>query len=174
MSENMETVQVPKSLWEKFEAFFSRLLDREEKRAEPEAEVAEPVEPTEPDNFAAVIAERDEYKTKLETMQAEANHKALVDGFAAQLKETKVGTGAEMLAAMAEEHSAWVIQQFKALSAQINDKALTGEIGDSSEALPDNPRLALDTVIRSRAAQDKSDYTAAMMALAKEQPELFK
>ena len=64
-------------------------------------------------------------------MEAHQAHQARVDHFAAQLRETKVAPDAEILASMSDEQAAWVVQQFKALSAQINESALTGEVGSA-------------------------------------------
>lgn len=165
-----ETVEVPTSLWNKVEAFFSRLLEREEKQAEPEPEV-EPAQ--EPDKFDAVIAERDEYKSKLEALETERAKAARVEQFAAQLADVKVD-GAEMLASMTDEQAEWVLHQLKALSAQVDETKIVGEIGSEGDPLPEEPRMKLDAMAKARAADKKIDYASAIRELALEQPDLFK
>lgn len=164
-----ETVEVPTSLWNKVEAFFSRLLEREEKLPEAEPEV-EPA--TEPDQFEVVIAERDEYKSKLEALESERAKAARVEQFAAQLADVKID-GAEMLASMTDEQADWVLQQFKALSAQVDETKITGEIGGDGDPLPEQPRLKLDAMAKARAAEKQIDYVSAVRELALEQPDLF-
>lgn len=167
----VDTVEVPTSLWAKVEAFFSRLLEGEVKQAEPEPEV-EPAQ--EPDTFAVVQAERDEYKAKLEQYEADKARLARVDAFAAKLQGTKVAAGgAEMLASMTDEQAEWVMQQFAALSAQVDETAITGEIGSQGDPLPENPRLRLDALAKARASDKHISYEAAIRELAAEQPDLF-
>lgn len=167
MEVNMtESVTIPASLWDKFMAKLFPDKPAEEPPAPPE--VKEP----EQDNFAALSAERDEYKARLESLEAEAARKSRIDGFAAQLAETKAEPNAEILAGMTDEQAAWVVQQFKALSAQINESALTAEIGSEGAGTPANPYQALDLAVRAKMADAKVNYAAALQMVGKERPEL--
>lgn len=161
-----ETVQVPKSMWDKFTAWFSKRVDEEQP-----ALVAEPTVQT--DNFAAIQAERDEFKAKLDKMEAEASHKTRVEAFGAKLSETLVKDGAEMLASMTDEQSAWVLKNFSALSAQVkaNDR-LTEEIGSTSSA--PSGASAIQSAIEGVMSDRKIGYPEAFMAVTRERPELFK
>lgn len=159
-----ETVQVPRGLWDKFTAWFSKRVDEE---------TAEPTAPAEPENFAAVQAERDEYKAKVAAMEAETAKKARVDAFSAKLQATIVKDGASVLAGMTDEQAEWVLQQFGALSAQINaNDKLTQEIGHNSEAK--SGKEALNDAVLARTKETGESYPVALSALAREKPELFK
>lgn len=159
-----DTVQVPVKLWDKFTAWFSKRVDEEAVTPAPVAE---------PDNFAAIQAERDEYKAKVEAMESEKAKQARIDAFGAKLKETIVNDGAEILAAMTDEQADWVLQKFNALSAQIkvNDK-LTTEIGHNEPAK--SGAQALDEAIKAHAKETGKTYQDALTALAHDKPELFK
>ena len=162
-----DTVQIPASLWEKFLAkLFPPVPD--EPRPEPEPKKPEGVEV-----YEAAVRERDEYKAKLATLEAEATKKARVDQFAAQLKETKVGEGADILAGMTDEQANWVITQFKALSVQIKESALLDEIGTvKPNTLPEDPRLALHQIVLAHMGEKKVDYNTALATVMAERPEL--
>lgn len=160
-----ETVAVPANLWDKFMAWFDRST------AEPDPP-ATPV--VEPEKFEALQKERDDLAARIMTLEAEQAKQARIDAFAAQLKETKVSEGAELLAAMSDEQAAWVVQQFKALSAQINESALLGEIGSDGAGAEQAPGVAFDAAIRAKMETDKLDYFAAAEAVALVNPELAK
>ncbi|MBU2249084.1 MAG: phage protease, partial [Gammaproteobacteria bacterium] len=151
----VETVEVPKSFWEKFTAWFDHRM--EEPAAAPEPEI-------EPEQFAAIAAERDEYKARIEALEAEEALKARVEKFGAILTETKLDPeAAGTLAGMTDEQADWVVQQFKALSAQIKESALISEIGTEQEAeVFDNPVLALDAAIHRIMEAEKVDYAVAL------------
>lgn len=160
-----DTVQIPMSLWEKLQA---RLFPAPE---QPEIE-PEPA-PVSVEGYEAAVAERDEYKAKLEALEAQATRQARVDNFAAQLKETKAAGEAEMLAGMTDEQAEWVITQFKALSAQIEDTVLLKEVGtDQSNDLPEDPKAAIHQMASAYATENKVGYDAAVTAVIKEHPEL--
>jgi hypothetical protein len=150
-----ETVTVPMNFWDKLTA-----------RLFPEPPVLpEPVPPvvTEPDQMSAIVAERDTFKAELDAMKAEQTKTARLDQFTAQLKETKSPEGAEILAGMTDEQAAWVIERFKALSAQITESAIVGEIGTSAQGdLTDDPKLRLDAAVKLVMAEKKVDYEAAV------------
>jgi hypothetical protein len=167
----VETVQVPKNIWEKFTAWFERRLEPEtQPEPEPEPEPAAPV--IDPEQFDAIQAERDQYKAQIERMEADAAAKARLDNYAAKLAQTKAAPEAAMLAGMTDEQADWVLQQFAALSAQINEGALTGEIGSEGEALPEG-QMGLNERINAYAAEHKITYLDAVTALAKAEPGLF-
>lgn len=163
----METVEVPKTWWESLSAIFKRA-------AEPEPPEAPAPADDGADKFAAITAERDQYRAELEEMKAEAQKRQRVDGFAAQLAETKAEPNAEMLASMTDDQATWVIQQFKALSAQINESALTGEIGSEGAGLPTDPVAAFDQAVKAYAAEHKLEYAQALQRVAVEQPDLYR
>lgn len=161
MSDQLETVAVPKSFWDSFVAFF---------KPEPKPET-EPVQAEEfdADQFAAVARERDEYKAEIDRMKSEAERAARVESFAAELKETKVnGEFAEILAGMDGEVAARFVQEFKALSAQINESALLDERG----AEGDGQEVTLDAAIKAKMADKKVDYATAFNLVRAESPEL--
>lgn len=161
MSEQLETVAVPKSFWDSFVAFF---------KPEPKPET-EPVQAEEfdADQFAAVARERDEYKAEIDRMKSEAERAARVESFAAELKETKVnGEFAEILAGMDGEVAARFVQEFKALSAQINESALLDERGTEG----DGQEVTLDAAIKAKMADKKVDYATAFNLVRAESPEL--
>lgn len=161
MSDQLETVAVPKSFWDSFVAFF---------KPEPKPET-EPVQAEEfdADQFAAVARERDEYKAEIDRMKSEAERAARVESFAAELKETKVnGEFAEILAGMDGEVAARFVQEFKALSAQINESALLDERGTEG----DGQEVTLDAAIKAKMADKKVDYATAFNLVRAESPEL--
>ena len=161
-----ETVEVPKGLWQRIEErFFAEPQEEPKKDEQPAVDV---------EKFAALEAERDELTAKLKAIEAEKAKTALVEQFAAQLKETKVKEGAEMLAGMTDEQSKWVVEQFKALSAQIDESKLTGELGSDKNGLPDNPAAAFDTAVKAyQKEHDGVDYNTALQAVVATQPELY-
>jgi len=161
----IENVEVPKTLWDKFTAWFNKRVD--------ESEPAEPVAPEVPEEFKAALKERDELKAQMQALEAEKARIARRDSFAAQLKETKVAEGADKLAAMTDETAAWVIQNFKALSAQINESALLGELGTTGEGAGD-PSKTIDEAVKALAAEKEISYPEAMIILAHDKPEMFK
>jgi hypothetical protein len=150
-----ETVSVPVGLWDKFMA---RLFPEPPVKPEPELPVV-----TEPDQMSAIVAERDTFKAELDAMKAEQAKTARLEQFSAQLKETKSPEGAEILAAMTDEQAAWVIERFKALSAQITESGIVGEIGTSAQGdLTEDPKARLDAATRQVMAEKKIDYAAAV------------
>jgi len=167
-----DTVQVPAGMWEKFTAWFGKRVDEAEKPVAP-------VAPELPEEFKAKLAERDTFKAELDTLKAEGVKKARVESFAAKLTaDTILKEGADQLAAMSDESAAWVLDQFKALSAQIkaNDK-LTETIGND-KATSTDPKVALNAVVLAYMGEHKmttmDQYPLALEAVRSEKPELFK
>ena len=149
-----------------FERFVAWLEQRP-----PADPIAEP-EQEQPDEYAAAVAERDQYKAQLAAIEAEQAQKERVAQYAAQLAETKAPDGAEMLASMTDEQAEWVVQRFKALSAQVNDTTLLGEIGSESEGAPVDPVQAFNAAVVAYADEHKLEYPQAVLQVATRQPEL--
>lgn len=166
--ETMEEVKIPMSLWEKF---LSVVHIGGEPKPEPEKETVEVIKP--PEDYEVLKVKVTEYEAEKQRMEADLAQKARVENFAAQLKETKVAEGADILAGMTDAQAEWVMTQFKALSAQVQESNLTGEIGSTGEALPADPKEALNKAILAKAEELKSDYVTAYHVLASEKPELF-
>lgn len=165
-----------KTLLERFTAAVEKLFTRPETPAAPAPEPEpEPEKPAviELDKFTAVQAERDEFAAKLQAIEAEKQHAARVEQFAESLRETQVGEGAEMLASMSDEQAAWVLTQFKALSAKVDTSKLYGEIGSDGNGASSNPAEALHAAITARMGEKKVDYNTALAMVRTEQPELI-
>ena len=160
--DKMDNVSIPTPLWEKFLAVLH--IGGSDKPEEPPAP-----EPVIPDEYAAAMQERDQLKAEIEHQKAEQAHRARVEQFAAQLKETKVEQGAEMLAGMTDDQAEWALQQFRALSAQVNESALFEEVGSDAPA----EEQPLNDVINQYAADHKVGYVEAFNAVLAEHPELF-
>jgi hypothetical protein len=167
-----ETVKVDKNLWEQFTALWTKLFPAPELTPEPEpvVTVAE-IETTPNDEFAAVARERDELAAKVQNMEAQTAYRARVDGYTAKIKETKAEPNGSILAALTDEQADWVLTQFKALSEQIKESALIGEIGSNQPALA--PMEALDAAVKTRATEKGIFYQDALAEIRKEQPGLF-
>lgn len=169
-----ETVQVPTSLWDKFMAFIDRGIEPGNDNDHQEPEI--------PEEYKAAAAERDDYKAKFEALQTERQREELMatvkgefatDEFGAAFKALPETEGLlDILAGLPEEQRAVVVEQFKALSAQIKESDLMGEVG-AGGAGEEDPRKALDAAIKAYAAEHKVDYNTALSRLAQEQPELF-
>jgi hypothetical protein len=153
------TVTVPASTWDKFMARLFPEKPPVETPEPPKAPASDGV-----DQMTAIVAERDRLSAEIETMKAEQHRAERLSLLSAELATTKapVAEGASILAAMTDEQAAWVIQQFKALSAQIVESAIVGEVGSPNPGLPDNPVMALDTSVRAIMSEKKLDYTAAL------------
>lgn len=157
-----ENVTVPKSLWDKF---VTPLFAREPEKVEVVKE---------PEDYAATKLERDELKAKFEKQEAEAARKLRVDKFGADLKETKADpTLAELLADMEPEKAELVMRQFKALSEQVNETALTKEQGSVGETAED-PKAAFNAAVLAIAAEKKINYNAAFEQAKATHADLFK
>ena len=176
--ENMgDTVEVPIKFWDKFMA--GLFVNPPEK-----PEVKEPEVPTvDVEKFEAMELERDDYKAKIETMEAEKEQKEKMSAIAKEFDTEEYGTAyielgnaeesAEVLAGMSDEQRDWVMTNFKALSKQIKDSALIGELGTTGEGIDEDDAAGqLNAVVLARAKEDKSSYAAALSLVSAEQPEL--
>lgn len=163
-----ETVQVPKGIFDTFVSWFKRTAE-----PQPEPEAPAPAEPVIPDEYKAAVVERDELKARLVALEAQQAQNARVEGYAAQLKETKIAEGAEMLASMTDEQAGWVVTQFKALSAQVNESALTGEVGSTGDG-PTEPKDVIEGAVKAHMEEHKeATWLEAFDAVRHAQPDLF-
>ena len=159
----MENFSVPETFWDKFTAF----IDAKIKGIKPEkVEVI-------PEDYEAAKVQRDEYKTRLDAIEKESQHKALVEKYESELKETKADpTLAELLAGIPEDTSAAIMKQFRALSEQINESALTQEKGTSGEGVQD-PKAQFNALVVKKSAESKINYNAAFEVVKVENADLF-
>jgi len=163
---NMDNMNIPISFWDKF---IAPLLNKP-------AEVKEVVKVVEPEDYSAIKTENERYKAEIEKQQAATARKSRVDKYDVELKETKADpTLSELLADMPEEKAALVMKQFKALSAQINEGAVTGEEGSPGDgsAEPD-PKLAFNAIVVKMAAEHKINYNDAFDLAKVKHADLFK
>lgn len=160
MSEN---VTIPQNMWDKFIApLFAR---------EPEVQTVEVVK--EPEDYAATKIERDELKAKIEAAEAEGARKARVEKFDAELKATKADPAlSDLLADLPDEKAEAIMRQFKALSEQINETALTEERGTEGVTAED-PKAAFNAAVLALSADKKISYNAAFEEVKTSQPDLF-
>lgn len=175
-SEPMSDIAVPAPVWDKI---WERLFPS---RAEPEPDspAGEPEATVAAEQFAAVEAERDKLEAELQDIKAEKVKAERLAHFAAELVETSYAENAEshaVLAGMTEERAAWTVQQFKALSAQIKESALLGELGKTGETIDPNadPLELFDAAVKQKVADSEGalNYNAAVPKVAEEQPELY-
>lgn len=171
-----ETIAVPVPFWEKA---MGLLLPG---RSNPEQTTPPPAgskATAAAEQFGAVKAERDKLQAELATIKAEQTKGERLAHFAAELVKTGYAKDTlchAMLAGMTKEQAAWTVTQFKALSAQIKQSALLGELGKTGETIDPNadPLMLLDTATRQWMVVHKtSDYAAAVQAVALERPELY-
>ena len=163
----METVQVPKSFWEKLTAWWDKSMVTQ---AEPPAPPAPIVDV---EALTAALAERDELAAKLAEIEAMKVQAERVEKYRAELVDTKAEPNAEMLASMTDEQAAWVVAQLKALSNQIaTNDAITQELGSEGTNDLSGAEL-LDATIKRVASERGLFYQDAMMAVRVEHPELF-
>ena len=108
-------------------------------------------------------------------MEAEAKQKARVEKFSAAIAETKAKSElAQTLAGLDDEPAEAILQEFKALSAQIDEGALLGEKGTTGKGLPADPVAAFDSAVKAKVAEAKISYNEAVKLVQAEQPELAK
>lgn len=168
-----ETVNIPVS-------FFDRLLGRQqEPQTTPEPQ-KQPVTAV-TDNYAAQVAE---YKAQAEAAQAKvAEYEAMqakagrVAQYAAAFKDSAaVKEDVELhqlLAGVDPETADKLVIKFRALSAQIDETALTGNVGNGGGQTQGDPVQRLQSEIAKYMADHKASYNTAVTALAHSKPELF-
>lgn len=170
MTEQMETVSVPKDFWDGIKDFFSF------KKAEPEPDP----EPELPEEYQLAIKERDEYKAQIEQHKAAEEQKELFTAIRAEFDTEEYGAAfqqlgdeaVERLAKLDAEERAWFIEKFKALSAQVSEEEkLTQEIGED-EVVPHTAE-AFDAAIKAYAKEHGMTYPDAAVVVGREKPELL-
>lgn len=172
--EDMETVNIPTSLWEKLTA---RLFDAPQSAPQEPKQAVTLTSEIDPDQFSAIQKERDEFAARLQTMEAEAAHKERVHHFGAKVIELNAvaqdGAG-EMLASMSDVQAEWVLTRFSALTAQINESNLTSEIGKTGGEVIGDKHAQREAAIKAKMQAGGVDYLSAFEAVRTEQPDLFK
>lgn len=172
MSEN--TVQVPESLWERFMAWF------DERPGEPERQPEPAPEPSVPEDYETLqeqAAQAEQYRAELETLRAESARAERVAHFAAALSESAEAENEELHEVLAQlgdegltDEADYLVQRFNALSAQIDESNLTGDVGSSGDG-NEAPDVAFNAAVAEKVAEGAS-YNAAVKAVATERPEL--
>jgi len=188
MSDESGNVSVPASL---FQRFLDRLFPSHEPVAGGTVEVGQlaaavsTLAPTgDPDQYQAVLSDRDQLKARIEQMEAEklvaeertklVSQLQTVEQFGASWVElSKAEEAAGVLMGMNEEQRSWVLRNFSALSQQIKESNLTGEIGSAGDGMPVDSRKALDLAIAAKAKTEGITYLEAVDRLTVEKPELF-
>jgi hypothetical protein len=170
MAEEIEMVSVPRKWYDVlFDVFRA-------KQVEPVAPVAETPNSIEPDDYQALVVKAqlaDKLQTEMDSMKAEAEKAARVEKFTAELKATKAnGEFAGILAGLDSAVADRIVQEFKALSAQINEGALIAVVGTEGEGLPSDPTEALNAAVHAKMAELKVNYNQALAQVTKEAPEL--
>jgi hypothetical protein len=157
--------EVPVTVWDKLTAF----IDSRIHPAEPvKVEVI-------PEDYAIAKQERDEYKAVIEQQKAEAALKEKVDKFETELNTIKVDPAlAALLAGLADDAAQAVMKQFKAMSAQIDESALTGEKGTPADGIVDDPKAAFNSVVLSIVKDKGVNYNAAFEVAKVSHADLFK
>ena len=172
----MDNVQIPVTLWEKFlAALHIGGLEPVEPAPAPVKPSAD--EPAIPEEFKARLAEAEAYKAEIEAMKAEQAKKARLEAFGAELQSTKYSgntEAAELLAGMTEEQSGKVLEYIKALSAQIDESKLTGEVGSAAPGAVVEGEEAINAAVKAEMEASKVGYVQAFEAIRARNPELFK
>lgn len=161
MEEKFEVPSPLKGMWDKFLASLTPA------KAEPErVEVI-------PEDYEAAKQERDELKARFEAQAKADERKALVEKFDAELKETKADPSlAELLADIPAEAADAILRQLKALSAQVDETAITEEKGTEGQAV-DDPKAAFNAAVLAIATEQKITYNAAFEQAKSAHADLF-
>lgn len=176
-----ETVTVPASLLDRL---LAALLGRTPGE-QPEPDTPPPAADPEPvaamsaavpvDQFAALQAERDDLAARVAQMEADATRAQRVERFAAELADTPLA-GDEaltaLLAGMTDETAGELTRRFRALAEQGRIAALTADVGHEGQAATGDPTAVLDAAIRAKMNEHKIDYSAALLRVRAEQPDL--
>lgn len=172
---NNDMVSVPQSLFERLMAFIPGRSVADDGGTPPPPPAPDPAAS---EQYTAAVKERDQYKAEVEALKARQTAQARVDKFSAELQPTKLSglEGApEMLAGMTDEQSAWVLQQFKALSEQIDASGdgITKDVGDTGGTDQANPIQQFHAAILVAQNEHKLSYPDAVQRVATEQPDLY-
>lgn len=170
----METVSVPKNLWE-------RILE-----VLPLGGQKHEADPTASEEYKALVQEREDFKAKYEAMKAEAERKAAIGALVAELQnKEKFGMvyvelkaaeeAAQMMASMTPEQREWCMRNFSALALQIKESNLTSEVGKEGEGSAEtDPVKSIHERVTALAAEKKIEYGQAVALLRELEPDLFK
>ena len=172
-----ETVQVPRPLWDRFLAWF----DREPAPADP---APDPDPEPQADQLSAVVAQRDEYRQRIEELEAEQARRERLSALTAEIQNREqygsmyieaqaAEEAAQVLAGMTDEQRVWVLRNFRALVAQVDEGAITGEVGSGASDPNPNPIASLVAAIQAVQAEKHVSYEAALVIVRQEQPDLF-
>jgi hypothetical protein len=165
--DEMDTIQLPASLFDRLMArFFPEREDEPMPEPMPDPDIQANVE-----KLTALERERDEYRTKLEMLEAEAAKRERLQTLTAELPEAVDKAGIEHLAGMEKDAAEWVISQFKALAEQIKESNLVGNPGNPGT--DDNLTAKLDAEVQKLMTERKMAYHEAIGELARTKPELF-
>jgi hypothetical protein len=181
-TEQVETVQVPVKIWDKFTAWLDKAFTPPE--VTPEAEPEQPAENQEPDKFEAMQAELVALKAEKDAREkAEADAKLKAE-IVAELKSDKYGSAyvevktaeeaASVLSGMSPEQREWVMRNFAAQLAQVKESALLEERGSTGKGPDEKPVQALSARIEAVKLEKKLSYTDAYNVVLAETPELVK
>jgi hypothetical protein len=165
-----ENMTVPSSLVEKFSAFMDKFNKEDEPNDEPR------------EDFAALEQERDDYKSKYDSLVAEQEKAAKLTAVRSMFDSDEHGEAftelgkddeaIEVLAGMDDTQLEWTLKLAKALSAQA-DPNITGELGDAGKPVDNSPGGVLNAEIKKYASENDLGYHEAMAALQRQRPELF-
>lgn len=161
-----DNVTISASVLDKFMALFEK--KQEVKEVEKVVEVV-------PEDYEATKAKLSEYEAERVKLQAEAEHKTRVEKFEGELKETKAAPDmAELLADLDPEKAEAIMKQFRALSGQINEEALTGEQGTPADGTVEDPKAAFNAAVLALMKSDNiSNYNAAFEMAKVKHEQLF-
>jgi Mu-like prophage I protein len=176
-----ENISVPKSFLETLLGFL------QPKREEPPTpEPTKPTPVTETAEFKAAVKEREDYKVQLETLKLEAATKETKAKLVAQLQKkedygmayVELGAAEEaagQLASMTDIQREWVMRNFKALTAQVDESKLTGEEGSERGApIGENPRAEFNAHVEKIAKEKVIPYADALNIAKTTHADLFK
>lgn len=173
-----ENISVPKAWLEKVMEFLTP------KKTDEPPVVPPPIEETE--QFKAAIREREDYKAKLAALETEDKARELKATLAAQLQnkedygmvyvELKAAQEAsDVLATMDDAQREWVMRNFKAYIAQIDESKLTGETGkENAPPIGDNPRAEFDALVQKIVKEKSINYVDAFNVAKTTHADLFK
>lgn len=165
-SMTQENVSISKSLLEQLLALLN--IGKPEQTPEPSPE---PVEETA--QFKATAKERDEFKAKLETLEADKVRKETMSALTAQLQNKEnygmvyvelkaADEAAGVLSTMDETQREWVMRNFRAFITQIDETKLTGETGKEQATTTDeDPKLRFNALVIKLAEEKKINYVEA-------------
>lgn len=170
-----EVVQVPNKLFDKFMSLLTPDVPEEPKeKDEPVVEVEE---------HEALKSERDDYKAKVDSMEADKELEEKMSAIEAEFDTEEYGTAfielgkaedsAKVLASMDDEQRSWVMTNFKAFSKQIDEGALIKEVGTGGEGIDeDNPLGQLNAIVFAKSKEKDITYLEALELVTAEQPDL--